>query len=93
MKVNGGSRTLPTPAFGQRQIVEVNATFGAGQQKNPLPAFCQTCGDWLTRQLILTCSRPNRPMATVSRDVSCMQLTTPFPTPKRNVHLISTCVG
>ncbi|KAJ5959419.1 uncharacterized protein N7479_006569 [Penicillium vulpinum] len=37
-------------------------------------------GDWSTGQLILSCSRSNRPMATVSRDVSCMQLTRPFPT-------------
>ncbi|KAJ6188600.1 hypothetical protein N7519_003508 [Penicillium mononematosum] len=68
MKVNGDSRTLPTRAFGRRQIVEVNATFGAGQQKTPLSTFCQAYGDWSTGQLILTCSRPNRPMATVSRD-------------------------
>jgi hypothetical protein len=93
MKVNGGSRTLPTRAFGRRQIAEVNAAFGAGQQKSPLSTFCQAYGDWSAGQLILTYSRPNRPMATVSQDVSCMQLTTPFPTPKRHVHLISTCVG
>ncbi|KAJ5845439.1 hypothetical protein N7534_009108 [Penicillium rubens] len=68
MKVNGGSRTLPTRAFGRRQIAEVNATFGAGQQKSPLSTFCQAYGDWSAGQLILTCSRPNRPMATVSQD-------------------------
>ncbi|KAJ5237525.1 hypothetical protein N7489_007616 [Penicillium chrysogenum] len=68
MKVNGGSRTLPTRAFGRRQIAEVNAAFGAGQQKSPLSTFCQAYGDWSAGQLILTYSRPNRPMATVSQD-------------------------
>ncbi|KAJ5603739.1 hypothetical protein N7537_006695 [Penicillium hordei] len=32
-QLNGGSRTLHTPAFYRRQIVEGNATFGAGQQR------------------------------------------------------------
>ncbi|KAJ5850050.1 hypothetical protein N7455_009906 [Penicillium solitum] len=32
-QLNGGSRTLHTPAFDRRQIVKGNATFGAGQRK------------------------------------------------------------
>ncbi|KAJ5515531.1 hypothetical protein N7527_007091 [Penicillium freii] len=38
-QLNGGSRTLHTPAFDRRQIVKGNATFGAGQRK----AHCLHC--------------------------------------------------
>ncbi|KAJ5513293.1 hypothetical protein N7463_002845 [Penicillium fimorum] len=66
--LNGGSRTLHTPAFDRRQIVDDNATFGVGQQKAHCLHFLILYGDWSTSQLILACSRPNRPMETVSWD-------------------------
>ncbi|KAJ5189478.1 hypothetical protein N7491_005809 [Penicillium cf. griseofulvum] len=70
LPVNGGSRTLHTPAFDRRQIVDGNATFGVGQEKANCLHFLERYGDWSSGQLILTCSRPNHPMETVSRDVT-----------------------
>ncbi|KAJ5835825.1 hypothetical protein N7447_001851 [Penicillium robsamsonii] len=67
-RLNGGSRTLYTPTFDRRQIVDGNATFGVRQQKAHCLHFLILYGDWSTGQLILACSRPNRPMETVSRD-------------------------
>lgn len=94
LKVNGGSRTLHTPASGLQQMVESNPTVGVGKQKSHCLYFLFVDGDWSTDVLILTCSRANHPMATLSRDFSHMQLTIHFPTHsalKRHVHLISTC--
>ncbi|KAJ5196233.1 hypothetical protein N7449_006712 [Penicillium cf. viridicatum] len=44
LQLNGGSRTLHTPAFDRRQIVKGNATFGAGQRKAHFLNFLNRTG-------------------------------------------------
>ncbi|KAJ5856194.1 uncharacterized protein N7529_010138 [Penicillium soppii] len=79
--VNGGSRSVHTPAFSLRQMINGHLTFGVEKPKCHRLKAPSRHGDWPGHRLILSCSPAKRPIVIIGRDASHMQLAITIPHP------------